>query len=65
MAENIDPLALLRQGIVDLKDILLEAHIQHAVGLVKHEVGDSGEVCLLEVHQRKETPWCSDDDLGT
>ena len=49
---------------MDLKDILLEAHIQHAVGLVEYEVRDSGEVCLLEVHQRKESPRCGDDDLG-
>ena len=56
-------LTVLRQRTVDLHDVLLEAHVEHAVSLVEHEVRHSREVCLLEVHQGQETPWRGDDDL--
>ena len=56
-------LTVLRQCIIDLHNILLEAHVEHAVSLVEYEVRDTREVSLLEIHQRQETPWRGDDDL--
>ena len=56
-------LTVLRQRTIDLHDVLLEAHVEHAVSLVEYEVRDTREVSLLEIHQGQETPWRGDDDL--
>ena len=41
-------LALLGEALDDLEDVVGEAHIKHAVGLVEDEVGGAGEVEVAE-----------------
>ena len=57
-------LAVLGQRLVDLQDVLLESHVQHAVSLVQDEVVHAREVGLLQVEQRDEAAWGGDDDVG-
>jgi len=49
----------------DLPDLGLETHIQHSVGLVHDEVGDSLEVGLAALEHVDQSTWGSDTDLDT
>jgi hypothetical protein len=41
-----------------------EAHVEHAVGLVEHEVGDVIEAYELLVQEIEQPPRRGDDELG-
>lgn len=49
----------------DFPDLGLETHIQHSVGLVHDEVGDSLEVGLAALEHVDQSTWGSDTDLDT
>ena len=56
--------ALARRAGDDLVDGVLEAHVQHAVGLVEHEHFDVVELHVAALKEVLETPRCRDDNLG-
>ena len=49
----------------DLPDLRLEAHVEHPVGLVEHQVGDSPHADLATLQEVDQPAWCGDHDLGT
>ena len=57
-------LLLLRGGLEDLVDLFGEAHAQHLVGLVQHDVLEVGEVQRALVDVVDDAAGGADDDLG-
>ena len=51
--------------LYDLPDLRLEAHVEHPVGLVEHQVGDSPHADLATLQEVDQPAWCGDHDLGT
>ena len=51
--------------LYDLPDLRLEAHVEHPVGLVEHQVGDSPHADLPTLQEVDQPAWCGDHDLGT
>ena len=52
-----------RQHRQDLLDVVEEAQVEHAVGLVEHERADAAEVELLALGQVEQAAGRTDDDL--
>jgi hypothetical protein len=57
-------LALLRQQREHALDVVDEAHVEHAVGLVEHEDLDAGEIDGLLTGEIEESAGRRDDDVG-
>ena len=55
--------ALLGNAFENLGDGVLESHVEHLVGLIKHHVAGVVETRLAPVHQVDEAARCSHDDL--
>lgn len=49
----------------DLADLRLEAHVQHAVRLVQHQVGAAPQVGLPRLQKVNQSTGCGDADLDT
>jgi hypothetical protein len=58
-------LALLGHGFDDALDLRPEAHVEHAIGLVYHEVVDATEADRALAHVIDEAARCRDDDIRT
>ena len=56
-------LALRRNGAHDALDLWLEAHVEHAVRLIQHEVGDLTQLDLARLQEVVETAGRGDHDL--
>ena len=46
-------------------DVVTEAHVEHAVGFVEDEEGDTREVDVAEREVADETAWGGDEHVGT
>ena len=55
--------AVSGHALKDLVDAFREAHVEHFVGLIKHDVVDLVELCHATFHQIDETAGGSHDDL--
>ena len=44
-------------------ELLLEAEVEHAVGLVEHQVGGAAQVGLARVEEVEQPAWRRDSDL--
>ena len=51
------------QGLEDLVDAFGEAHVQHLVGFVKHDVRDILQMHKATVHQVYQSAWRGHDDV--
>ncbi len=60
-----DGLAMVWQMAGNLHDVVVEAHVEHAVGFVEDEEGNVGEVNLSRCEVGDESARCGDDDVGT
>lgn len=49
----------------NLPDLGLETHVQHTIGLVHDEVGDTAQVCLARLKHVNQATGGRDDDLNT
>mmetsp|Transcript_24768 Transcript_24768/g.62173 ORF Transcript_24768/g.62173 Transcript_24768/m.62173 type:complete len:292 (-) Transcript_24768:358-1233(-) len=49
----------------DLADLGLETHIEHAIGLIEHQIGDTTQVGLAALEQIDQTARCGDHHLDT
>ena len=49
----------------NLLDLRLESHVEHSVGFVENEVGDSSEVRLARLDHVDESSRSSDDNFGS
>ena len=56
-------LALFRQRLHDAADLRQEAHVEHAVGLVEHEILKAGEVAMTLTHEVDKTAGGGDDEV--
>ncbi len=58
-------LACRRQMLQHLPDLRQEAHVEHAVGLVEHEVLEMRELRVAEAEVIEQTPRRCDDEVGS
>lgn len=49
----------------DFPDLGLEAHVQHSVGLIQHEISAPAEIRLSCLEEVDEPSWSGDADLHT
>ncbi len=56
-------LSLVRHHSNHALDVVDEAHVEHAVGLVKHEVFDITEIDVTLLLQIEESTWCGHEDV--
>ena len=60
-----DYLTRFRELLIDLHNVVMEAHIEHAVGLVKDEEGGAREVHTAHVQVADQAAGRGDNDVGT
>ena len=48
----------------DAADVLDEAEVEHAIGLIQHEALDAAEVEFTGLHQVADAAWRADHDVG-
>ena len=63
VAEKNSVCRFLGQARDDLPDVVDEAHVEHAVGLVEDEDFDPVESDGAVLHEVHETPWRGDEDV--
>jgi hypothetical protein len=57
-------LPFARQLLDDAADVRQEAHVEHAVGFIEHEVFELGEIGAALAHQIEQTARAGDDDVA-
>ena len=55
---------VFRQCVHDAADARPEAHVKHAVGLVKHQDLDAGQAHVVVLHEVKQTAGCGDQQVA-
>ena len=59
-----DYLTRLRELLIDLHNVVMEAHIEHAIGLVEDEEGGAREVYAAHVQVADQAAGRGDNDVG-
>ena len=60
-----DGLPLGGQAVAYLHDVVVETHVEHAVGLIENKILDARKINIRNVQVRDEPPRCGDNDIGT
>ena len=58
-------LASCGKFVDDTHDIIIEAHVEHTVCLIKHEVFQLLQLYITHINMRYHFAWCANDDINS
>lgn len=54
----------VRNKVENLPDIFLEAHVEHPIGFIKHQIGDSSQISVATLDKIEQAPWGRNEYLN-